>query len=327
MNKKLIALAVAGIMAAPMAAQAAPKLYGHLQAEITDLDKDGSTNDILQIDDNKRGRLGVKGSEDLGGGLKAIYQMEFQVETTTADIDDGDRNAFVGLKGGFGTIRIGANKQAYKYFGGVKYDPFVATYLQARGNGGMIKSETGIASSHGQNGFLKNSIMYTNKFGGATFWATYQLSETNPDYNDLNMGVKFKIGKSAEVFVAHADDDAATAASRGTNTKVGGQWKAGPHKISAQYEMGDSDAAGGSGDNDTIFLGYQFKMGKTVLVAQVGEVDFDLASANDKEYMAVGVIHNFSKKTRIFAGYRTTDVDNGATSDVDALTVGLRILF
>jgi predicted porin len=67
-------------------------------------------------------RLGVKGSEDLGGGLKAIYQLEFEIPmlNTNTDIADNDRgrirmrNSYVGLEGNFGTFLVGRHDTPLK---------------------------------------------------------------------------------------------------------------------------------------------------------------------------------------------------------------------
>ena len=117
----------------------------------------GRFQEDVGVTDNKRGRLGVKGSEDLGGGLKGIYKYEWQVDTTDMSTNDkgnhtNGREAFVGLKGGFGQIELGRVKAAYKYYGGVKYDPFVTTELEARRYGGM---STG---SFGHNSFLSDTL-------------------------------------------------------------------------------------------------------------------------------------------------------------------------
>lgn len=79
MRKSIVALAVAGVLAASAVAQAETTLYGsaRIGVEYTQ----GKGDDKLSSWDvaNQASRLGVKGSEDLGGGLSAIYQYEFGV--------------------------------------------------------------------------------------------------------------------------------------------------------------------------------------------------------------------------------------------------------
>jgi predicted porin len=178
MDKKIFALALGTVLALPGAASAEMdiKLYGQLQAEVGSVsvkDKNGDKDDDksgLSVDDNKRGRLGVDVSEDLGNGLKGVANFEWQVETTLGEVNDGTRVGMVGLKHAFGTISMGSLKSAYKYAGGVKYDPFVATFLEARSNGGMtgrgISTPGGLSVNNvfGQHGFLAKAVGYDGKF-------------------------------------------------------------------------------------------------------------------------------------------------------------------
>jgi len=337
MNKKLIAMAVGAALAAPMAANAGVTVYGQLQVEIASVDNKGygenntggartgiATGESgIKMKDNKRGRLGFKVKEDLGGGLNAIAKFEWQVDTPNGNIADGAREGWVGLKGGWGEFKAGRLKTAYKYTGGVKYDPFVTTYMEARKSGGMK------GGAYGQNSFWSNTISYKNKWGGFGLWIDYGLDEDDGTTDAGNMGefsAAVKYGaKNWEIFAAmNGGYDENTDGEDDSVTKVGGQFKfGGAHTISAQYEM---DNKGGSANDATIyFLGYQFKMGKNVLAAQYGNTDVDGGSAADVTYYSLGWIYKFSKKTRTFIGYRNSDGDGD--NDLTALSAGLRVDF
>jgi len=348
MNNKLIALAVAAAVSMPAIATAGPTFYGHMQVEIANVDNKGygenntknrtgvaATESGMKVTDNKRGRLGIKGSEDLGGGLKAVYNFENQIDTSNGSLTDGARDSMIGLKGGFGEIQVGRLKSGYKYFGGVKYDAFVTTYMEARKSGGMVGGD------FGQNGFWSDSIGYKNKFGAVSLWITYGLDEgdgasastgsavtTKPkgaESGDYSIAVKYK-ASNFEVIAATSSDtnklNVSTAKDGVVNTKIGGQYKLGASTISAQYEMTDVE----TGDDSTVmFLGYQFKMGKNKFVAQYGQTDVDNGSTKDVTYLAAGVWHSFSKKTSAFVGYRNSDGDKD--NDLTATSVGLRVKF
>ncbi len=339
MNKKLIAMAVGAALAAPMAANAGVTVYGHLSVEVASVDNKGfgennsggyrtgmGTNESgIKMNDNKRGRLGVKVSEDLGGGLKGIAKFEWQVNTPYGDIADGRREGWVGLKGGWGEFKAGRIKTPYKYTGGVKYDPFVTTYMEARKSGGMK------GGSYGQNSFWDTSVSYKNKWGGFSLWIDYGLDEVNGTSNAGNMGdlsASVKYGaKNWEIFAAYnAFDSNDNDGNNDTVTKIGGQFKfGGAHTISAQYEMDNPD--GDNNDASIYFIGYQFKMGKNILAAQYGNTDYDPGTTSaDATYYALGVIHKFSKKTRAFVGYRNTDGD-AANNDLSVFSAGLRVDF
>ena len=332
MNKKIIALAVAAAFAAPMAANAAPSIGGHLQAEIVDWDKNGSANDVTAVEDNKRGRLWVTGSEDLGGGMKANYRYEWQVDTAdgaTTATDAGDnletnaREARVGLSGGFGEVQLGRLKTPYKYTAGVDYDPFTATVLESRGNGGALKNDGGMTAAYGQNSFLSNSLAYKTKFGNAKFWALYQFSESNTNDDNIVLSLSVPVAKGMAVDLAYVTEEKVSTSAGGTRAKVGFKMKTGAHKVFVKYETQSSDAA--NSDFTAAFLGYHLSMGKNVLSIQYGTKDGDAANS-DVDYAMLAVTRKLSKKTKAWAGYRSTDADND-TNDVDVFSVGMQIKF
>jgi predicted porin len=348
MNKKLIAAAVAAGLAAPMMAHADVTVYGLAQLELANVDP-GVGDSATVVADSKNSRIGVKWSEDLGQGLKAIGEFEWgpdalgaatstdscsttaTVGTTTVagtcKVTDKDgiyaRQAWLGLKGGWGEFQVGTVLQPYKYSGGVKYDAFVATGAEARsGNGGML------GTHFGQNGYFAQALAYKNKFGNVQFWIAYspaEVSDANHVYKgskgDLNASVVVGLG-AGEVGVAYAKDNYKTGTT-GTegekNTKIFGKYSFGNSTVLAQYEQSDVVAAGG--DLKIAFLAYRLKMGKNMLAVQLGQTDID--TGNDTKYVALGVRHSFSKKTSAFLAYRNTDEDNGDANDVKVITLGL----
>jgi len=113
MNKKLLAAAVAAAFAAP-AAFAESTVYGKFHTSIDAIDYETSNEDNYEVN-SRASRLGFKGSEDLGNGLKAIYQLElgFNASGTARGQGSGrifggsTRNTFVGLSGDWGTFLVG----------------------------------------------------------------------------------------------------------------------------------------------------------------------------------------------------------------------------
>ncbi|MFO7188649.1 MAG: porin, partial [Pseudomonadota bacterium] len=109
MKKKLLALAVAGALTAPLAAQAQNvQIYGVLQMSVDRVDNGDDTGTSMK--DNSS-RIGFRGSEDLGGGLKAIFQLESAVQPDERGADGGwtKRDSWVGLASStWGEIRVGS---------------------------------------------------------------------------------------------------------------------------------------------------------------------------------------------------------------------------
>ena len=371
MNKKLLAIAVSAAVLAPAFASADVKVYGRLQAEYSIEDTDGSDS-VQSVDDNNgQSRLGFKFSEKLGGGLTAFGKVEFRLDpahnskngtngdSTGASGAIGMRDSSVGIKGAWGSIAVGSFQSPYKTAGGVKWDPWTATHLQARRAGGM----TGGAGIGGHNGFMRNAIYYTSpKVNG--FQAQFAISpdETNSGANndgddgdnDYSLALQYKNGPWHAIFAHNRNNNDSNAVAGATEdetlTKVGLRWKSGALTIAGQYEViSDADRAasgntpGGGGtaeayhagtvgagqnDADILWLNGQYKAGNNIFTVSYGQTDVDGAGANpdaDYDMWTVGVIHKFSKQTRIFGGYTQTDGDNnGNADDRDAFSVGIR---
>jgi predicted porin len=120
MNKKLVAVAVAGVLAAPLAAQAQTAnvtLYGRLNLTMEAVKGDAvdpnlpatasaQNRTIYRVNSNSS-RLGVRGSEALGGGLSAIFQIESSIQGDSSGGTLAGRETFVGLQGAWGTFKMG----------------------------------------------------------------------------------------------------------------------------------------------------------------------------------------------------------------------------
>ena len=141
-KKTFLAIAIGSIVAAPAAlAQSSVQLYGKLYPYMLDERGSGPTAVGTPVSTlapaltglsgvphtlgmtSGNSRLGFRGKEDLGGGLKAFFQLE-----GVASVDDGtgaatgggfmfNRNTFVGLEGGFGNVKLGVNDTIFKTYG------------------------------------------------------------------------------------------------------------------------------------------------------------------------------------------------------------------
>jgi predicted porin len=116
MNKKILAVAVAAAFVAP-AAYAEATIYGKMHATYDKYDLETQDQDNWEVN-SRSSRLGIRGSEDLGSGLSAIYQIELGIDINSSGADgqassssgvfgNRTRNTFVGLSGGWGTAFIG----------------------------------------------------------------------------------------------------------------------------------------------------------------------------------------------------------------------------
>jgi len=304
--------------------------------------------DGVDVLDNAQGRVGLKAAEDLGSsGLTGLAKFEFQADTSdnttsSPNISLTAREAMVGLKAGWGQLELGNLKSPYKYYGGVQYDPFVATTLEARGNGGMSGSSSygkssalgpggpfpDVSSDYGHNGFLKQMLGYEYTGGSLKVRIIYGLADGSGDYSG---GIMFKKEKY-EIFAALVGTGNTLDDGDGESYeswKVGGAFKVGVHKFMAQYEQHKYSNGTTDSEPTHFFLGWNMTLGNNIFVIQGGQYDGDnTVSAIDPNkkldttYATFGVIHHFTKLTRIFGGYRMSDADDDSKEDV--ISLGLR---
>lgn len=131
MNKNLLAIAVGAVFVVPSVAFADAKVYGKFnvglesQKDEIGLDKGYTDNTWVFKDNNNSSRLGFKGDQDLGlGDLKVIYQLEYGIDPDGSEGSPfSERNIFVGLQGGFGTVQFGKYDTPVKK-AGEKVDQF-----------------------------------------------------------------------------------------------------------------------------------------------------------------------------------------------------------
>lgn len=332
MKKSVIAAAVAAVVAAP-AALADVTISGGLQAELVSVGGDATrTADGVYLadggmsgnmDGGNFGFLSFKASEDLGGGLKALANYTLNTHT---DSSTGVRESYVGLSGGFGTFLAGRLNHPYKT-STVGWDPFLATSLQARGNGGMA------GALHGSE--INNAVAYANSFGSVKLVAAAVIDEKKDGTNDDTTGnhaVSFSVNAPigpVELAVAYIDlsehGDLGVAADKASAVKVGLKFASGDLTVAGQVEMLDE----GFGDGNVAYLTGSYKMGSNSISLAYGKTDSDLvAGSEDETYLAVGLNHSFSKMTSGYVGYRATnDVAGSDGVDETALGAGLRVKF
>ncbi|MET3434971.1 putative porin [Herbaspirillum seropedicae] len=179
MKKSLLALAVLGAFAGAAHAQSSSiTIYGAIDASLTYTNKiatDGkNTGSLTAVESGlvKGSRLGIKGSEDLGGGLKAVFTLENGFNVDTGEAGQGKlmwgRQTTVGLSGNFGTVLVGRQNDPLNDIGGI---------ASAGGFGvpGTVHSK-GLDRTDGQR--LNNSIRYNSpNFNGLSFSGIYGFGE------------------------------------------------------------------------------------------------------------------------------------------------------
>ena len=301
MNKKIIALAIATAFAAPMAAHAGATVYGKINGGVSMADT-GGTESYMGVTSHDS-RLGVKGSEDLGNGMKAFFKMETEIEMDQKGASGASftRDKYLGLKSSFGELKVGHFNTAYKNTYG-KMDIFADSIGDVTGSG-----------THGElDNRMSNMLGYKNKFGSVTLDVNMFFSEEDNTTDDDNLAVgliwKDK-GMMASIGLVTGDDGEA-GPDYDEGMRLGFQMKLGAGKLNVLHESVDKVAA--NADYDITTVQYGINMGKNMLGASFTQTARDTANA-DSTQMTVGYHMNLSKATKVAFAYTT--IDNDANSN------------
>lgn len=331
--KKVLSLAIAAALVAPAAAMADATLFGKVHMIAQDVD-DGS-DDVWSVD-SVASRVGVKGSEDLGDGLTAVYHLEFGV-----NIDDSstvsNRNQFVGLAGGFGTFLAGRHDTPMKMSQG-KFDEFgdlpygdiedvipgddrlsnVMAYVSPA-MGGLTFVGATVAGELGDTGDAATSDLTSlmDHFSLAALYSNGPIFASLA-YNSYDTGNLLADSYSPSIV-------------RATFVWDGGNWQAGGIFASTDMDdiVDDSDAYGLSGHfmvtpKDKIKAQWLTGDSPVFGVSAVGLSPNVKLSGGDDEVTqwSVGYEHAFSKRTWAHVGYTSNELDS-RNDDVTALFAGL----
>lgn len=315
MKKSLIALAVLGSMVGAAAAQSSVTLFGGVDLNVRYNKGGGKTFKTMGTDGIYSSRWGLRGVEDLGGGLKAGFWLEAALNPDDGTINSSGkfwhRRASVSLLGDFGEVRLG-RYLTNQFTAFADFDPFGTNGV------GDVNKYFG-SGGHAINGRISNSTRADNIVG-------YFLPS--------NLG---GIYGSVEV-----------AAGEGTvgNKYVGGRvgYAAGPLNVSGAYsvsDLGQTDykrfTASGSYDLGVVkLMGFysQNKLGaakqKIGLIGASaplgsGTVRASYTKATNSSQIAVGYVHDLSKRTALYSTVARVSNKTGASAKVagpSAWTIG-----
>lgn len=203
MKRNILTLAVAaGLIASAGVASADPTLYGrvHLALETaSDSDKAGLSGVSEDTDmESRKSAIGVKGTEDLGGGLKAFYKLEWETDVADGGNFTG-RDQFAGLKGGWGKVLAGTASSNYKQMGS-KVDPFWHHAAEGREYiNTMSKYHGGKGTDRGR---MTNMLQYTTpKMAGVELVINYTFNGATTG------GATAPVGCDASVGAGSLPDD------------------------------------------------------------------------------------------------------------------------
>lgn len=339
MKKSALALAVLGATAGAAVAQSNVTIYGVADSGISYRDS-GAAGDSktwrLESGQQSGSRLGFKGSEDLGGGLSAIFVLENGFSIDTGTTGQGGRlfgrQAFVGLNGGFGAIKVGRQYIPLRLALG-DVDPF---------EHGLAGNISNVFLNYGERS--DNTVNYSlPSMGGLYGQIAYGFGEVAGDTSagrQLGVSAGYKNGPF-NIVVAHQDQDLGNADTPNNGdantTFLGGTFDFGFAKAHAAFAVNKGDAASGATNVDSrdTMLGVSAPVGPGAILASYIRRDEKLVANADSDQWAIGYTHPVSKRTNLYTSYARVKNDGAARlggaaaagDDPSTFNIGIRHKF
>jgi predicted porin len=326
---------------ATASAQTNVTVYGIIDGAVEHYDNaDAAGNSVTRMPSLGGGmfpsRFGLRGSEDLGGGLKAVFNVESGFYVDTGMSGQGNRlfgrQAWVGLAGSWGQLTFGRQYNAI-FQSSADVDVFAASQY------GLGQLDPAIP-----NGRHDNSIAYKGSFNGLTVGATYSFgrdtsSAGGPAATNCP-GESAADGKQCREWSAllrydapawgiegaydriHGGPTAAAGLSSSSLTDsrlhVAGYAKAGAWKIGAGVLARDNEASSTAPRSNMLYLGATYRVNPALSIdAQVSKLDYR-NSANDTKQILVRGVYELSKRTAIYAAASRVDNDGAAAVAISA---------
>lgn len=345
MSKKLLAVAIAAALApaAVMAEASNVTIYGRIDYGFMSRGGDsggasqaGRTGRLNDFEDGIGGtnRFGFKGSEDLGNGLKAIYEFEFGFSGDSGTSFGGstNRHSWVGLTGSFGTA-LGGRVDGARYSFVGKYDPFKN---QTVGNAGSL---FGVTSGLGQADRADNAVVYITPelAPGFKVLAAYTTSLLSEAGSGAIAGQDVETGDTPLYAIAAMYDNGPLSllldyenlqikrvAPGGGDLEfdlwvAGASYDFGVVKLSAYYENteGDDTASKAVSNGDGWLIGLTAPVTSNItLKASYVKANDDRAADSDCSKWAIGGDYMFSKRTSMYFGYAKINNDTNAVCGI-----------
>ena len=296
LNKIWTAALLLSLGAAGAQAQSV-NLYG-----IVDLGVAKFSRGAYQVTNNKSSRLGFRGQEDLGGGLRASFQLETEIlaDTGAAESTYWGRQAWVGLGGEWGQVRLGRTKNPTDDIAD-EIDPFTTD--------GIVGDQTKLAWRAGVIGSrLSNGVVYnTPKIRGFRVHTHLVLDElTTGGKKGYGLVATYE-GTDFGAVLGYQRPAVTTAGRPQATVTVGGVWvKFGDLKLSAGLSDGDSKRYPTPGNASGYLLGAEYELGNHVfkfanskLRTETGTTTRVKTTTNDN--LALGYDYKLSKRTKLYA--------------------------
>ncbi len=331
MKNAALIVTLAGAAASAAQAQTQVQIYGIIDAAIVS-EHGGMASPSTKITSGaaSASRIGFRGTEDLGGGLSAIFNLETGAKIDTGELDASNtifnRQAWVGLKGHAGQVALGRQYTPF-HLALVAFDPF------GTGTAGTSKN---LFPDSGTNVRTSNTITYKSPkvrgFDGELAYSVGEQSEASTGrqfggaigYADGPLALRVAYNSKNSDVAATATAPAISRAL-GRNTLLAAAYQFGLFKLHAIYgiDKGYNSAPvtnlnayaarpTPSLDSRDILLGLSALLGPGKLMLSAQHKDDRTGFNQDANAWGVGYMYDLSRRTSLYGAYGHISNQNGA---------------
>lgn len=304
MKKALIALAVLGLTGGAAVAQSSSvTLFGVLDANMRYTKSSGQTLKKLDSSGLSTSRIGLRGTEDLGGGLKAGFWLESEVGVDTGIAGGGSafwgRRATVSLTGDFGEVRLGRNKTTSR----LHLEDFDPTAFTGQGSVGALFSNLGSGNSTAF-GRADNLASYSLPTDLGGFYGGVDVAAGEGTTNNKMQAARLGY-KNGPLHVSATYANANAAVDKYKMASAGVSYDLGMVKPSVSYTEGKY----GARKQSIITVAATMPLGQGLLMASYTDakanaaaeaVSAGTARIGDATLLSAGYIYNVSKRTSLY---------------------------
>ena len=310
MKKSLIALATLGAFAGAASVQSSVTIYGRVDLSVAK--NIGSSAKAMQ--NGSGSRLGLRGAEDLGGGMKAIFNIEHRFDADTGANPNArfwHARSLVGLQGGFGQITLGREYTTAFLMSQLLGDPWGWDTVVASRSATPV---TGVGLSKVRN---DSALTYNVSMGGVNFGA--QIAEATDTINNfqtkpVNFAVNYTGGP---LFVGFGYERTGAEAAATEKVMTGNlQYDFGAFKLGGLLGKGTSAA---NASHKSFNLYATAPIGAGEFRAAVGQLKRNGTKLN--QYVGLGYHYSLSKRTTIYADLVN---DSKAATSKSGYDVGIK---
>lgn len=323
MKKHLIAAAVAAAVSVPAVAQVT--VYGSIGSEynVTKTDAAAGATSVSTTTSLGTPLLGLRGSEDLGGGMKVEFQLEGGLSSSFGNVGAStgmfDRHSWVSVSGGFGSVKLGRTNTAMKDLDGFSdsganlFDSEPADFV-------VLNSRAANQVRYDSPAFAGVTVAISSSFSNA---ASAALANANAG-DEINAARLLYTAGNLQVGVGVGEVKVIGTTFKESHKTVGGSYNLGFAVVNAAYSSADTTATADVNDKS---VGIALPLGSGVTIrANYAATNYSANDTADVKRAGVLVQKALSKRTNIFAGYRA-DNFGSTTADSELTAIGIQHSF